>query len=134
MSIVSFLSNVTADYAATLPIDPQEVFGLSGEKYIQINPGYGTSEERIILSSASRFVVKLKWTLLTDADHNSLFDWYHDPVKACGTARSFWWQPPAQYDSNYYVVRFGSRLESFLETYQIYKIASLLLVVLGNKP
>lgn len=132
-----FISSLTADYTTTtLSVDPQVVMQIGGEKDIIINKGYGVSEERIILSTQSRFQVKLQWNVLSEADHSTLFDFYHDSAKACGTAKSFYWTPPAQYlaSSHDLTVRFDCRWESFLQNYKNYGISSLLLAVLGKKP
>ncbi|MEW6378591.1 MAG: hypothetical protein AB1611_03165 [bacterium] len=134
LTMYDFLTDVTPDYAATLSVDPQEVLTISGEKDIEIHLGRGRAEERVILSDQSRFWVKLQWQYLSEADHGTLFDFYHDPAKGCGTARTFWWAPPAQYDSHVYVVRFDCRWESFLRNYKIYGLANLLLSIAGRKP
>ncbi|MEW5803721.1 MAG: hypothetical protein AB1847_16630 [bacterium] len=135
MTMYDFLTDVTADYSATLSVDPQDVITISGEKEVEIHRGRGRSEERIILSDQSRFWVKLQWRVLSEADHSTLFDFYHDPAKGCGTGRTFWWQPPAQYETSHvYVVRFDCRWESFMQNYKNYGIANLLLYVAGRKP
>jgi hypothetical protein len=131
-TIFDYVDNATPDYDATLTVDPQEVMFVSGEKDIEIHKAHGRAEERIILSSDSRFGVKLQWRYLREGDHSTVFDWYHDSAKGCGQARSFKWDPPAQYDAHIYVVRFDCRWESFLQNYQNYGIASLLLYVLGR--
>ena len=131
-TMYDYLTDTTPDYDATLSVDPQEVMVISGEKDIEIHKGRGWDEERIILSSDSRFWVKLQWRHLSETDHSTLFDFYHDSAKGCGQARSFKWDPPGQYDAHIYVVRFDSRWESFLQNYQNYGIANLLLYVLGR--
>lgn len=129
----NFLTDVNPDYEATLTVDPQNVITISGQKEVSIHQGRGLSEERVILSDQSQFRIKLQWRYLSEADHSTLFDFYHDPDKGCGRASSFWWEPPAQYDSHTYVVRFDSLWESFLQNYKNYGLASLLLYVLGRK-
>ncbi|MEW5803480.1 MAG: hypothetical protein AB1847_15415 [bacterium] len=136
MSIVSmydFLDDVNPDYAFTLSVDPQEVMVISGEKEVEIHRGRGRSEERVILSDQSRFWAKLQWRVMNEADHSTLFDFYHDPNKGCGTARTFFWAPPPQYDSHIYVVRFDCRWESFMQNYKNYGVANLLFSVAGRK-
>ncbi|MEW6380125.1 MAG: hypothetical protein AB1611_11040 [bacterium] len=134
MSMYDFLTDVNPDFESTLSVDPQEVLVISGEKDIEIHQGLGRYEERIILSDQSRFWVKLQWRYLSEPDHSTLFDFYHDPAKGCGTARTFWWAPPVQYDSHVYVVRFDCRWESFLQNYKNYGLANLLLSIAGRKP
>lgn len=133
-TMYDYLTDKLADYTTTtMSIDPQVVMAISGEKEVQINKGRGLSEERVILSDQSKFWVKLQWQALSEADHSTLFDFYHDSDKGCGTGRTFYWQPTAQYDSHVYVVRFDSRWESFLRNYQTYGIGSIVLYVLGRK-
>ncbi len=132
-TMYDFLIDTNPDYSGTLSVDPQETMSISGEKEVEIHRGRGRSEERIILSDESKFWVKLQWRVLSEADHETLFSFYNDPTKGCGTARTFWWSPPAQYDSHVYVARFDCRWESFLQNYKNYSIASLLLYVAGRK-
>lgn len=132
-TLYDYLTDVTPDYdTTTLSVDPQEVMVISGEKEVEIHAGRGRSEERIILSDQSKFWVKLQWRVLSEADHSTIFDFYHDPAKGCSMGQSFKWDPPAQYDSHIYVVRFDSRWESFLQNYKNYGIASLIFYVLGR--
>ncbi|MCL6584672.1 MAG: hypothetical protein K6U11_13705 [bacterium] len=136
MSIITmydYLPNATPDYTGTLSVDPQEIMVISGEKSIEIHRGIGIAEERVIFSTQTRFQVRLQWQVLSEADHSTLFDFYHNYAKGCGMGRTFYWQPPAQYDNHTYVVRFDSPWESFLRNYKIYGVASLVLVVLGKK-
>ncbi|MDD5062222.1 MAG: hypothetical protein PHN44_08095 [Candidatus Marinimicrobia bacterium] len=129
-----YLSDLTADYNYTLSIDPQEVMTIGGESDTMINKGLGVTEERIQLSTQSRFQVKLQWRYLSEADHSTLFDLYHDPNKAAGISKTFYWTPPAQYlASGSCTVRFDCRWESFLQNYKNYGLASLVLAVLGKK-
>jgi hypothetical protein len=129
----NYLANLVADYTATtLSVDPQDVMVISGEKDIEIHQGRGRAEERIALSDQSKFWAKLQWRYLSETDHSTLFDFYHDPAKGCGLARTFKWDPPGQYDAHVYVVRFDMRWESFIQNYQNYGIASLMLYVLGR--
>lgn len=137
VTIYNYLPALTADYVTTtLSVNPQNVMQIGGEKDIVINKGYGVAEERIILSTQSLFQIKLQWQVLSDADHSTLFEFYHDPVKACGIAKTFYWTPPLQYlaANHDLTVRFNCRWESFLQNYKIYGIASLIFAVLGKKP
>lgn len=136
-TIYDYLSALTADYTATtLSVDPQQVMQIGGEKDIIINRGYGVTEERIQLSTQSRFSVKLQWNYLSEADHSTLFDFYHDSAKGCGIARTFYWTPPTQYlaASHDLTVRFDCIWDSFLQNYKNYGLASLILAILGKKP
>lgn len=133
-TVYDFVSDASPDYSSTtLTLDPQQIMVITGEKDVQINSGFGQSEERIILSEDSRFWFKLQWQAMTEAEHSTLFDFYHDSSKGCGTGRSFFFDPPAQYDSHIYVVRFDTKWESFLRTYQNYGVATMLLRILGRQ-
>lgn len=131
-TMYTYLSSATPDYAETLSLDPQDVIGLTGEKGIIINSGYGVNEERLILSDQSLFMVTLQWKVMSEADHSTLFDWYHDENKADGIEHSFLWSPPSQYDSHVYVVRFNFNWESFLQNYKNYGVARCSLAVVGR--
>lgn len=133
-TLYDYLTNVTPDVLGELIVDPQDIMYISGEKDVEIHRGRGRSEERIILSNQSRFWAKLQWRFLSEADHSTLFRFYHDSTIGCGMAQTFWWDPPAQYDSHIYVVRFDCRWESFLQNYKNYGIANLLLAIVGRKP
>lgn len=133
-TMYDFLTDVTPDYTTTnFEVDPQEVMNISGEKNIEIHPSRGRAEEIIILSDESKFRVKLVWKYLSHTDHATIFSFYHDPAKGCGIGRTFYWVPPAQYDSHVYVVRFDCKWESFLQNYQAFGIAGLILYVVGRK-
>jgi len=133
-TMYDFLDDVTADYtAANLTVAPQEIMNIGGEKDIEIHPSRGIYEERIIFSDESKFRVKLQWRTLSDEDHASLFGFYHDPAKGCGLGRTFYWEPPDQYDSHIYTVRFDCKWESFLQNFKAFGVASLILAVLGRK-
>ena len=132
-TMYDFLTDEVPDYEGYLPVDPQIVLGVSGGKEVNINRGRGRSEERIILSDTSKFWFRVRWNGLKPADQESLFAFYHDPNKACGTGRSFWFSAPTQYDSHTYVVRFDSDWNSFLSNYEIFQVAEMLLYVLVRK-
>ena len=129
-----FLPDATPDYEATLSVSPQKIMTLSGGKEIVIHQGRGINEERIILSDQTKFQLKLQWNILTRANWDTLFNWYHDPDKACGVGKSFWWSAPSQYDAHTYVVRFDSLWDSFVESFETFGVPTMLLYVLGRKP
>lgn len=132
-TMYDYLPVATADYSdAVFTVDPQNVMIMQGDKNVKINEGYGVTEERIILSEQSKFNVVLQWTVLSEADHSTIFSFFHDKSKGCAQGRTFLWTPPTQYDSHTYVVRFGSTWESYLRSYQNYGIQNLPLVVLGR--
>jgi len=135
-SIYNLLDEITADYTeTTFVVNPQEITVIGGEKDVRINKGYGRSEERVILSDKSRFWLKLQWKVLSEADQNTIFDFFHDPKKGCGIGRSWYFTPPEQHlaAGHDLTCRFDCQLGSFLQNYKIYGIASLTLAILGKK-
>lgn len=136
-TVYNYLSAATADYTTTtLTVDPQSVMTINSAKDVVVNQGYGVAEERIVLSSTSRFRVKLMWNVLSEADHSIIFDFYNDSAKGCGKGRTFYWTPPAQYlaASHDLTVRFDCDLDSSLQNYKNYGIMNVLLAVIGKKP
>lgn len=132
-TMYDYLTDVTPDYNGTLSVYPQDVMYIRGGKEVEIHRGRGRSEERIILSDLSKFWIRMQWRGMTEADHSTIFDFFHDPDKGCDKGFSFYWTPPSQYDSHTYVVRFDSSWESFLHSYQIYGIGAITFYVLGRK-
>ncbi len=135
-TVYDYVQDKTADYSTTqMSVDPQSIMGLTGDFEVEIHKGRGGgNEERIILSTVPSFRVNLRWNCLSEADHSTLFSFYFDSTKACGTARSFEWVTPAQYSSHTLIARFDMTWESFMANYKNYSIASLWLVILGRKP
>lgn len=132
LGMYDFLPLAEADYDYTLSLDSEEMIISGGKSGVEIHRGRVT-EERVILSEQSEFGVKLRWRNLEDSDHSLLFTLFNDTDQGMGAARTFYWQPPAQYDSHVYVVRFDCDWESFLQNYKNYGLASILLAVVGRK-
>jgi len=102
-----FLSIVTADYDYTLTIKAQGSVSEEGYKNQVIHLADDNSEERITLSTGSIFYATYPINQLSESESGTIFDLYHDPVKANGIARSF---KLTAYDGHDYVVRFDGKL------------------------
>jgi len=104
-----FLSVVTADYDYTLSIKAQGIITEEGFKNQVIHLADDNSEERITLSTGSIFYITYPINQLSETESGTIFDLYHDPVKANGIGRSF---KLTTYDSSAvnYVVRFDGKL------------------------
>ena len=102
-----YLSIVTADYDYTLAIAAQGTVTEEGYKNQVIHLADDNSEERITLSTGSIFYVTYPINQLSEANSGTIFDLYHDPVKANGMGNSF---KLTAYDGHSYVVRFAGKL------------------------
>jgi len=136
-TLYDYLPVVSPDYVAYFPIDSYDnAFVVGGEKNVEIHSGYSISEERILFSPQTKFYINLQWSLMSEVDAELLLDFYHNPLKACGTYRSFYFTPVSQYSSvqHTYVVRFNSPLEETFSNVKRYGVGNLQLIVLGRKP
>ena len=104
--IYDFLSIVTPDYDYTLEIHVQGAIKEEGYKNQVIHRADDNSRKVVTLSTGSMFFVYWDWAQLSEADSGTLFDLYHDPVKANGMARSFKWEG---HDGHTYVVVFNCK-------------------------
>jgi len=128
-----YLEDKTPDSPTiTLSVTPQGTIYEDGAKNIEIHEADDDSEEAVILSTKTIFYVQLQWTAITEDEVGTIFDIYHDPDKACGTAKSIYWQHPT--DGHTYVVKFRSNLKKFKLNPPIYGVATLNLKVIGRKP
>ena len=130
-TIYDYVSTVNPDYSATtLTLRPQGVIYEDGTKAVEIHEGRDGSEEAVILSDVSVFIVRLQWNAISASESGDIFDLFHDPVKACGIARSFKWQHPT--DGHTYVVKFRDTLSRFKQNAAIYGFTTLRLKVIGR--
>ena len=126
-----FLSEVSPDSSETLSVAPQNVLEERGFKNQIIHIGDDGSEERIVFSDSPMFYVKLEWESISESDSGTIIDFFYDPTKGNGRARTFKWAHPS--DGHTYTVRFESGLSRLIKP-TIYGIASLELRVLGRAP
>jgi len=97
---------IAPDYATTtLDITPQGEVIEEGNFHQNIHAGDDGSEERITIASTPIYYVEFDWTVLSESDIGTIFDFYFDSTKAYGRARSFKW---TRGDGHTYVVRFDS--------------------------
>ena len=133
-----YLPDLVPDYVYEITLTPQ-AFVQSipvRDDDIEVHYGVGTSEERIIFATQVLAIFTLTWNIMTEADFETLLDWYEDPNKACRTGNSFYYTPPITFSSvvKTYVVRFLTPLEVAFQDFKIYKVATLQFEVLGRKP
>lgn len=124
-----FLSIVSADYDYTLAISAQGKVTEEGYKNQIIHLGDDNSEERITLTTGSIFYVSWDWAQLSESDSGTVFDLYHDPVKANGMGNSFKW---TGHDTHSYVVRFAMNLTRFGNASTRWGIPGVKLRILGK--
>jgi len=101
--IYDFVSTVAPDYNSALGIPPQGVVSEESVKNQISHLGADGSEEIITFGTSSIFYITIGWNILSESNAGTAFDWYNDPAKANGIARSF------KYvfgDGHTYVVRF----------------------------
>ena len=95
------------DYNYTLIIKAQGQVTEEGYKNQVIHLADNNSEERITLFPGSIFYVSWAWAQLSATESGTIFDLYHDPVKANAMGRSFIW---AGHDDHNYTTRFDCKL------------------------
>lgn len=107
--VADFLTVVVADYNYTLSIKAQGSITEEGWKNQVVHLADDNSEERITLSTGSIFYIAYPINQLSESESGTIFDLYHNPVKANGIGRSFYL---ATYDSSGvdYIVRFDGKL------------------------
>ena len=132
--IYDYLSStiVTPGYDYVLDIGPQQVIWEDGSKNQIVMLGDDDSEAVISFSDNSIFYVRLTFNTLTESDAGTLFDWYHDPSKANGKARSFKWQDHGISDIHTYTVRFASNVSRAIKLASIFGFAQIRLRILGR--
>ena len=111
-----YLSTVSAGYAYTLSVTPQDEILITPLKTQAML--FTDANEPLIVNSndATKFRVKVTWKTLELADAETIMELWCDTTKANGMATSFRWYNPA--DDKTYVVNFASapRLVHFAST------------------
>ncbi len=130
-----YLSYATPDCTDILSVRPQNILVQTGQKSQVIHDCDDGSVSVVGLSSASFFDVELQWDYISDADRSTIFELFHDPTKANGSARTFYWQHPIQVDGAdvLYVVRFLSPLRIVYKPGLLRGIESMTLRVEGKQ-
>jgi hypothetical protein len=125
-----YLSATTADYSTTqFDVTPQEVMTEEGEFRQKTVEFDDVSVGVLTKSTTPIFLFSLRWPLLTEADANTIYDFYFDTAKAKGRARTFEFPHPT--DGNTYIVRFWSTMSR--ETRYLRSINEIKLRVEGYK-
>jgi len=101
------LSTVSADYAYTLSIAPQEDMGVEPVKNQVLKYTDDGNRLPLNLSSTTRYQVTLKWKMVPVADAKIIMDLWSSATKADGIRQSFRWYNHD--DTKTYVVSFLTR-------------------------
>lgn len=129
-NMADYLSTVAPDYAGTLSVAPQKVLTESGAKNIDIHQADDGTEIRVILADTPIYYITLEWPVISEADSQTLTDFWADTAKANGAAYSFNWEHPT--DGSTYVVRFDTDVSREIQAGSIYGVTQIRLRVLGN--
>ena len=127
--MADYLSTVSPDYNATLGITPQGVVSEESSKSGVIHIGADGSEERIAFGTVPIFFISFSWSILSESNSGTIFDWFNDPAKANGMQRSFKY---AYGDGHTYTVRFASDLSRVGQAMSRLGLPNVRLKVLGN--
>lgn len=105
MAMADYLSTLTADYTTTeLTVTPQRTMVETPSRNQIVHEADGGNISVVSLSDTVYFNVSLQWPVISDADSNTIIDFWSDTTKADGRARTFYWPHPK--DGNTYTVRF----------------------------
>jgi len=127
-----YLTTKTADYTTTmLEIPSQVTLSQSGNKS-QVSHDFDDGSLAVVgLSSSSYFDVQLQWNYITEANKDIILDLWHNPLKADGMRRTFYWKHPKTL--KYYTVQFTSPLVVD-DVPAAMGIQTVSLRISGNKP
>jgi len=132
MALKDYLSQKTADYTAEqLSIKPQRAMTVSpvqNQNLLKADDGSVTPVE---LHSNNYFDIQLQWDVLSEADANTIFDFYMNSSKANRKMNTFEWPHPIE--DNTYIARFMSNIQRDIKPGNIYSIAQITLRVEGYK-
>lgn len=125
-----YLSTVTAGYAYTLQIAPQNQITITPVKSQSML--FTDDNEPLIINAndSTKFIVELAWEMLKLSDSETIMELWCDTNKANGIATSFRWYNHA--DTKTYVVNFMERprLRHFAVAYE--GIDNVKFLVRGN--
>ena len=125
------LPAISADYTTTtLDITPNKVLTVVGAKAQVIHEMDDGSVAVVSESDTSAYQVQLQWDVLTEAEHTTIMDYWHNPLKANGMKRTFKWLHPVTLVV--YVVRFLTDLSSTHNTHEYKDISTITLAVEGT--
>lgn len=101
--IYTYVSTLSADYNGTLSISPQRTLLETADKKQHIHEYDSGAIDVVTLSDTTFFNIALQWDVISESDAGQIMDFYADPVKANGRARTFYITLPDGYT---YTVRF----------------------------
>lgn len=105
----NYLGSKTADYTTTtLQVSPQVSLPMAGDKSQVMHDLDDGSLSVVGLSSTSFFDVQLQWSYINETDKVTIMDFWHNPLKADGRRRTFYWLHPT--DGHTYTAQFTSPL------------------------
>jgi hypothetical protein len=129
----TYLSSKVADYQEILTLNPTTVMPITGDKNQVVHEYDDTNISVVSISDQSFFIMQLQWEYRDDTDRNLVFDWWHNPLKANGRARSFYWQHPV-FTDEYYTIRFTTPLTERFFPHLIKSIDVVNIRIEGNMP
>jgi len=127
-----YIPAVTADYTATqFNVNPQEVLVVDGS-FLQEAVEFDDASIAVMTRSTTpKFYFQLRWLVLKKADADNISDFYFDPLKAKGKARTF--EFPHPIDTYTYIVSFWSEMSRELFAAGYESITQIVLKVHGYK-
>jgi hypothetical protein len=131
-TMADYLSVVSPDYSTTVfNVNCHDVIETDGSYNQIVHKPDGGQSYIVTLNDDADFYVTLKWISISSADKSTIFDFYFDPLKAKGLARSILWTHPEE--SVNYVVRFVTKITKRLFTSGLFNITGLTLQVIGKQ-
>jgi len=95
MAFIDYLEIASADYSDVyLTQSANYDIPMPGSYKQIVNDTYGGSRDVSTLKTTPNAVATIKFTGLTQSEHDILSDYYYNPAKAYGMGRSYVWQHP----------------------------------------
>lgn len=130
ITMADYLSTVTPDYSERiLNINPHDIIQTTGGFNQITHKPDGGQDYIVTLNDVVDYYVTLKWIKISALDKSTILDFYYNPLKAKGLARSFIWYHPE--DELNYVVKFKSKVNESVFATSHYSISGITLRVLG---
>lgn len=81
------------DYAETLRVTPTTVLPKKISKNAFVHE-FEDGKTKAVNLSGAKCDAEMQWDYISEADRETILDWYHDSAKANGMARTFYWEDP----------------------------------------
>ncbi len=115
MSMSDYLGVKGAEYSATtLQVTPQNTMVELADKNQVVHEADDGTISVVSLSTTNIFTVTMQWDGLTEAEADTIRDFWADTSKGNGRARTFYWKHPT--DGETYTVRFLEPLQKTFST------------------